>query len=51
MMSRNVIIERKVFNERYQALTETADDFITDLYTMAETLEYGNMKHQLIRDP
>ena len=50
MMSRNVIIERTLFNERYQALTETADDIVTDLYTIAETLEYGNMKDQLIRD-
>ena len=50
MVARNIIIERAVFNARCQMLTETVDDYITDLYSLAQTLKYGNMKEELIRD-
>ena len=45
-----MIIERAVFNSRVQRPSESVDDFITDLHTLAQTLNYGTMKDELIRD-
>ena len=50
LVARNIIIEHAVFNARCQMPTETADDYITDLYSLAQTLKYGDMKDELIRD-
>ena len=47
---KNVIFERARFNQRSQGETETADQFITSLYSLAADCEFGVLKEQLIRD-
>ncbi|XP_034244730.1 uncharacterized protein LOC117647204 [Thrips palmi] len=46
----NVIYERAKFNQRSQRAGESASDFITDLYSMAEKCNYGELREELIRD-
>lgn len=41
---------RAVFNQRVQKERESADDFITDLHTLAKKCEYGTLEDELIRD-
>ena len=47
---KNVIFERALFNRRCQGQSETAEQFITSLYSLAENCEYGELKDQMIRD-
>ena len=47
---KNVIYERAKFNLRAQGQTESADSFITALYTLAEHCEYGALRDELLRD-
>ena len=47
---KNVIFERARFNHRNQLKGESAEQYITDLYRLAETCEYGDMTSQMIRD-
>ena len=47
---KNVIFERARFNQRSQEETETAEQFITSLYSLAADCEFGELKEQLIRD-
>ena len=47
---RNVIFERTKFNLRVQTAEESVDNFITDLHSLAEFCEYGDLHDQLIRD-
>lgn len=47
---RNVIFERYKFNSRIQEVGETVDTFVTALYSLAESCEYGDIKDELIRD-
>ena len=47
---KNVIFERARFNQRSQGETETAEQFITSLYSLAADCEFGELKEQLIRD-
>ena len=47
---KNVIFERAHFNRRRQGPNESIEQFITSLYQLAETCEYGGLKVQLIRD-
>ena len=39
---RNVIYERAKFNQRVQGQDEPVENFITDLYRLAEFCEYGS---------
>ena len=48
-VKKNMIFERAQFN-RKQALSETANDFITALFKFSETCEYSELCDQLIRD-
>lgn len=41
---------RARFNRRKQENNETVDEFITDLYHLAENCEYGALQDELIRD-
>ena len=50
LKKKNTIFERAKFNQRRQRKEETADSFITDLYTLAEHCEFGDLHDQLIRD-
>jgi transposase InsO family protein len=47
---RNVIFERARFNMRKQQPAESAEEYITTLYRLAETCEFGDLKEELIRD-
>ena len=47
---RNVIFERARFNRRNQLPGETIEQYITVLYTLIETCEYGELKEELLRD-
>ncbi|XP_078495910.1 uncharacterized protein LOC144751885 [Ciona intestinalis] len=47
---RNVIYERSLFNRRYQYTGESVDDFITSLYTLASSCNYGQLREEMIRD-
>ena len=47
---KNVIFERALFNRRCQGQSETAEQFITSLYSLAENCEYGELKDQMIRN-
>lgn len=47
---KNVVFERFKFNSRTQQTDESVDSFVTALYTLAETCEFGELKEDLIRD-
>ena len=47
---KNVIFERPKFNHRSQLAGETADQFITLLYSLAENCNYAGLKEEMIRD-
>ena len=47
---RNVIFERARFNRRSQLEGEPAEQFIMELYTLAEHCNYGDMTDEMIRD-
>ena len=47
---RNVIFERAKFNRRVQQEGEPVDDFIIDLYSLAEHCDYGQLHDQMVRD-
>lgn len=47
---RNTIFERAKFNRRNQLEGEPAEQYITALYSLVETCDYGEFKEQLLRD-
>ena len=47
---KNVIFERARFNKRNQLEGETAEEYVTALYGLIESCEYGTMKDELLRD-
>ena len=47
---KNVIYERARFNRRNQLEGESAEQYITCLYSLIETCEYGTLKEELLRD-
>ena len=47
---KNVIFERARFNRRSQNNDESVEQFITNLYQLAENCAYGEMKEEMIRD-
>lgn len=46
----NIIYERARFNQRRQDANENVDDFIADLFRLAETCNFGDLREELIRD-
>ena len=44
----NLIFERAKFNKRVQLEGESAEQYITALYHLAETCNYGEMKSEMI---
>ncbi|KAL3186393.1 hypothetical protein MRX96_028108 [Rhipicephalus microplus] len=46
----NAIYERAKFNSRKQEAHESVDAFVTELYRLAETCEYGDLIEESIRD-
>ena len=47
---RNTIFERAKFNRRSQMAGESAEQYITALYNLVETCEYGTMTEEMMRD-
>ena len=47
---RNVIFERARFNRRSQKEGATAEQYITELYNLAEFCNYGDLKEEMLRD-
>ena len=47
---KNVIFERARFNRRKQLEGESAEQYITHLYHLAENCDYGELKSEMIRD-
>eukprot|EP00731_Ephydatia_muelleri_P022771 Em0015g354a len=47
---RNVILERARFNRRDQLDGETAEKYITELYSLVEHCDYGTMTEEMLRD-
>ena len=47
---KNVIFERARFNRHNQALGETSEQCVMELYKLAEDCEYGVMKEEMIHD-
>ena len=45
-----MIYERAKFNSRVQRSGEPIDDFLTSLYSLAESCNFGQLKEELIRD-
>ena len=46
---RNVIYERMKFNQRIQQVGESVESFITDLYALSDTCNYGELTNKMIR--
>ena len=49
-LRRNVIFERARFNRRCQLPRESAEQYIVELYNLAEHCNYGELKSEMIRD-
>ena len=47
---RNLIFERARFNKRVQLVGESAEQYITALYQLAENCNYDELKSEVIRD-
>ena len=47
---RNVIFERAKFNRRNQLPGELVEQYITELYALVETCEYGDLTDDILRD-
>lgn len=47
---KNVIFERARFNRRVQGESESVEQYITSLYSLAEDCQYGALKEEMIRD-
>ena len=45
-----MIFERARFNQRNQNEGETAENYVTELYKLAEYCNYGEMRDETIRD-
>jgi len=50
-VGKNVIFERARFNRHVQRQDESAEQFITSLYSLAENCAYGDLKAEMIHDP
>ena len=47
---KNVIFERARFNRRNQLPEETAEEYITVLFRLVDSCDYGNLKDEMLRD-
>ena len=50
MKWRNVIYEQMKFNQRIQQEGESVESFISDLYVLSETCNYGGLTNEMIRN-
>ena len=49
-MRKNTIFGRARFNQRNQFAGESAEQYITTLYSLIESCEYGDLKDEMLRD-
>ena len=49
-VQKNVIFEQARFTQRTQRQGETAEKFITSLYSLAADCQYRNLRNEMIRD-
>ena len=49
-ISKNVVYECTQFNQGVQQADESVEQFITNLYQLAEHCEYGGLKDKMIRN-
>ena len=47
---KNPIFERSRFNQRNQSEDESVEQYITALYHLVETCEYGDLRDEMLRD-
>ena len=47
---KNVIFKRARFNRRNQLSEETAEEYITALFHLVDSCNYGNLKDEMLRD-
>ena len=47
---KNVIFEQARFNQRNQLLEETTEEYITALFSLIDSCDYGNLKDEMLRD-
>lgn len=47
---KNMIFERAHFNRRNQLEGETSEKYITGLYQLVDSCEYGDLKEEMLRD-
>ena len=47
---KNLIFERARFNQRNQSEGESVEQYITALYHLVETCEYGDLRDEMLRD-
>ena len=50
IIKRNVIFERAKLDLRFQKENESVDNFITDLFLLAEHCNYGNLHDEMVRN-
>ena len=50
IIKRNVIFERAKFNLRFQKENGSVDNFITDLFTLAQHCNHGTLHDEMVRD-
>ena len=50
IIKRNVIFERAKFNLRFQKENESVNNFIGDLFTLAQHCNYGTLHDEMVRD-
>ena len=50
IIKRNAIFEHAKFNLRFQKENESVDNFITDLFTLAQHCNYRTLHDEMVRD-
>ena len=50
ILKRNAIFEHAKFNLRFQKENESVDNFITDLFTLAQHCNYRTLHDEMVRD-
>ena len=49
-VQKNVIFERAKFNRRNQRENESIEEYLTALYSLVKSCDYGDLQEQLLRD-
>lgn len=49
-VQKNDIFECEKFNRRYQQENKSIEEYLTALYALVKTCDYGNLQEQLLQD-